>query len=386
MKHIPYGRQFIDKKDKQAVLKSLSSDLITTGLFVKKFEKNLKKYLKCKYTYACSSGTAAIHLAMLSLNLKKNDIILMPAVNFIASYNMAKTIGLKIFLVDVDEFTGQVSPNKILECIKKNKLKKISAVVVMFHGGYPENIKKIHDIKKKYNFFIIEDACHALGAEYKFKDKFFKVGSCKHADISTFSLHPLKTITSGEGGVITTNNAKISKNIKLFRSHGILRNKKTHWQYNVVNNGFNYRLSDINCALGLSQLGKINYFLKYRKNIYLKYLTELKNFNSNLVINDYSKNIRPSFHLFIINIFFDKLNRNKNNFMKYLFDHKIIAQQHYIPIYKFSIYKDKAISYNGSEKYFKNSVSIPIYVGLDKKKQEKVIRIIKSYFVIKKKK
>ena len=210
-KPIPYGKQFIDIKDKKSVLSSLSNDLITTGPFVKNFEKQLNKYLKCKYSYACSSGTAAIHLAMLSIGLKKNDIILMPAVNFIASYNMAKIMGLKVYLVDVDEFTGQMTSNTILECVKRNKLKKINALIVMFNGGYPENIKKIYDIKKKYKFFIIEDACHAFGAEYKFKNNFIKVGSCKHADISTFSLHPLKTITSGEGGIVTTNNHKIAK-------------------------------------------------------------------------------------------------------------------------------------------------------------------------------
>ena len=228
MKFIPYSRQLIDERDNKLVLSSLSNDLITTGPFVEKFENNLKKYLKCKFSYVCSSGTAAIHLAMLSLNLKKNDIILMPAVNFIASYNMAKTMGLKVYLVDVDELNGQITPNKLLECIRKNNIKKIHALIVMFHGGYPENVKKFYDIKKKYNFFIIEDACHALGAEYKFKKNFFKIGSCKHTDISTFSLHPLKTITSGEGGIITTNNAKIAKNIRLFRSHGISRNKKIH--------------------------------------------------------------------------------------------------------------------------------------------------------------
>ena len=188
MKYIPYGRQLIDKSDKKLVLNSLSNDLITTGPFVEKFEKELKKYLKCKYSYVCSSGTAAIHLAMLSIGLKKDDIILMPAINFIASYNMAKTMDLKIYLVDVDEYTGQITPNKILECIKKNKLKKIKALIVMFHGGYPEYLKQLNDIKKKYNFCIIEDACHALGSEYKYNKKFIKVGSCKHADISTFSL------------------------------------------------------------------------------------------------------------------------------------------------------------------------------------------------------
>tara|TARA_X000000950_G_C13799560_1_gene612948 strand:- start:69 stop:1253 length:1185 start_codon:yes stop_codon:yes gene_type:complete len=385
MKFIPYSRQLIDERDNKLVLSSLSNDLITTGPFVEKFENNLKKYLKCKFSYVCSSGTAAIHLAMLSLNLKKNDIILMPAVNFIASYNMAKTMGLKVYLVDVDELNGQITPNKLLECIRKNNIKKIHALIVMFHGGYPENVKKFYDIKKKYNFFIIEDACHALGAEYKFKKNFFKIGSCKHTDISTFSLHPLKTITSGEGGIITTNNAKIAKNIRLFRSHGISRNKKIHWQYDVKKYGFNYRLSDLNCALGLSQLRKINFFLKERKKIYTKYFNEFKNFNLNLKISEYSKSIKPSYHLFMINILFDKLKTNKNHFMKYLLNHKIITQQHYIPIYKFSIYNEKKKLYPASEKYINNSVSIPIYVGLDEKKQEKIIKIIKSYFLNNKK-
>ena len=304
----------------------------------------------------------------------------MPAVNFIAAYNMAKIIGLKVFLVDVDEFTGQVTPNKVLECIKKNKLKKIHALLVMFHGGYPENIKKLYDIKKRYNFYIIEDACHALGSKYKYKNKFFKIGSCKHADISTFSLHPLKTITSGEGGIVTSNNAKIAKNIQLFRSHGMLRKKNKHWEYDILKYGFNYRLSDINCALGLSQLKKINFFLKKRKKIYQQYLKEFKNFSQNIVIPKYSKNIKSSYHLFLLNIAFDKLKKNKNHFMKYLKDNKIVAQQHYIPIYKFSIYKGESIGFSGAEKYFNNSISLPIFVNLSNLNQIKVIKIIKRYF------
>ena len=380
MKFIPYSRQLIDKQDKKLVFNALSNDMITTGPLVEKFENKLKKYFKSKYSYVCNSGTSAIHLAMLSLNLKKNDVILMPSINFIASYNLAKTMGLKVYLVDVDKFNGQITPNKILECIKKNKLKKINVLLVMFHGGYPENIKKFYDLKKKYKFSIIEDACHALGAEYKYKKNFFKIGSCKHADVSTFSLHPLKTITTGEGGIITTNNSQIANNIKLYRSHGILRHKNKHWQYDIVKQGFNYRLSDINCALGLSQLRKINFFLKERKKIYKKYLIEFKNFHSGLVIPKYSKIIRPSFHLFIINIHFDKLNSNKSHFIKYLLNNKIIVQQHYIPIYKFSIYNEKIFSFKDSDKYYKNSISIPIYVGLNKRKQDKIIQIIKKYF------
>ena len=379
-KPIPYGKQFIDIKDKKSVLSSLSNDLITTGPFVKNFEKQLNKYLKCKYSYACSSGTAAIHLAMLSIGLKKNDIILMPAVNFIASYNMAKIMGLKVYLVDVDEFTGQVTPKTVLECIKKRKLKKINALVIMFNGGYPENSENFYHLKKRYNFFIIEDACHALGAEYTHRNKIFKVGSCKHSDISTFSLHPLKTITSGEGGIITTNKTKIARNIELYRNHGILKNKKQYWKYDVLVNGFNYRLSDINCSLGLSQMKKINFFLEKRKKIYNKYIKELKNFNQNLKFPEYSKNTKPSFHLFIINIVFNKLNKDKDHFIKYLFDNKIISQQHYIPIYEFSVFKESKFTFPGAEKYSKNSVSIPIFVSLKNKDQNKIINIIKHYF------
>ena len=198
----------------------------------------------------------------------------MPSINFISSYNLAKIMQLKVYLVDVDQYTGQVSPKKILECIKINKIKNIKAVITMYNGGYPENIKEFNEIKKKYNFLLIEDACHAFGSEYKYKNEYFKIGSCKHSDISTFSLHAIKSITTGEGGIVTTNNFKIAKNVELYRSHGILRNNKKHWKYDVVKHGYNYRLSDINCALGLSQLKKINLFLnkrkKYFKNILLK--------------------------------------------------------------------------------------------------------------------
>jgi len=381
MKHfIPYGKQFIDNRDKKSVKLSLTKDLISSGPFVEKFETKLKKYFNSKFSFVCSSGTAAIHLAMMSLDLKKGDVVLMPAINFIASYNVAKIMQLKVCLVDVDEYSGQMTPEKVLNSIKKYNLKKIKALILMYHGGYPENIKKFNDIKKKYNFFIIEDACHALGSEYKFNNKYLKVGSCKHSDICTFSLHPVKTITSGEGGIISTNNFKIANKLKLLRSHGIIKDKKKYWKYDVLQHGLNYRLSDINCALGLSQLKKINFFLKKRKKIYSKYLADFNNFNSFLKIPIYSKNIKSSYHLFILHIIFQKIKKNKDDFLRYLNKNNILGQYHYIPIYKFSCYREKKTNFPGSEKYFKNSVSIPIYVKLGMKNQRKIIQIIKNYF------
>ena len=193
-------------------------------------------------------------------------------------------------------------------------------------------------------------------------------------------MHPLKTITSGEGGIITTNNSKMAKNINLFRSHGIFRNKKKYWNYDILKHGFNYRLSDINCALGLSQLKKINSFLKKRKKIYENYIKGLKNLNLNLTFPKYSKTIKPAYHLFTININFKKIRKKKDHLMKYFKKDNILAQQHYIPIYKFSVYKGNQKNFPGSEKFFENSISIPIFVELKEKQQKKIIKCIKKYF------
>ena len=212
---IPYGRQFINKDDYNLVNQSLKNRLITTGEYVKKFEHEIKKFVNAKYALSCSSGTAALHLAIKSINLKKNDIVIVPIINFVAVSNILNEYGLKIFYADVDPINGQLTPKKLLECIEKNKIKNLKVFFTMYLGGSPYNINKFYNIKKKFNSYMIEDACHALGSKYKINSKIFSIGSCKHSDISTFSFHPLKTITTGEGGVVTTNNNKFAKKIEL---------------------------------------------------------------------------------------------------------------------------------------------------------------------------
>ena len=256
MKITPYGRQYIDSQDIRIVSKALKEDLITTGRYVKKFENKISKFLKVNYVASCHSGTSALHLALMAIDLEKDDVIIMPAVNFIAVYNMARLMNAKIFLADVNPLTGQMTPETLLECIKNNKLRKIKAIVTMYLGGYPLNAIEFYKIKKKFNCYLIEDACHALGARYFNNKKYLPVGCCKHSDISTFSLHPVKTITSGEGGLVTTNNKFFYEKILSLRSHGIDKDRNFHWKYNLSKSGFNYRLSDINCALGLGQLKK----------------------------------------------------------------------------------------------------------------------------------
>lgn len=377
MKLIPYGRQHITIDDISKVVSVLKQDVITTGLTVQKFEKKINNFLKCKYSTVCNSGTSALFIAFQSINIKKGDVVIMPSINFVASYNIAKLFGAKIFLSDVDKYTGQMSPENIHDCCKKFNLKKIKAIVVMYNGGYPDNSEKFNLLKKKYKCYLIEDACHAFGSTYKFKSKNYKIGSCKHSDIATFSLHPLKTITTGEGGIVTTNDKKLDQKIKIIRSLGIKKNKKKHWDYDVVENGFNFRLTDFQCALGISQLSKIDYFIKRRKKIADKYIEALKKINS-IIIPKYKNKYLSSHHLFLINLKENKL-KIKEKFIKFMLKNKILIQYHYIPIYKFKNFKGKFLKKN-SEIYYKNCLSLPIYVNLTKKEQEYIISKIITFF------
>jgi dTDP-4-amino-4,6-dideoxygalactose transaminase len=384
MKIIPYGRQHIDSQDIRFVSKALKEDLITTGRYVKKFENKISQFLKVKYTATCNSGTSALHLAFMAIDLKKDDAIIMPAINFIAVYNMARLMNAKIFLADVDPLTGQMTPEKLLECIKNNKLKKIKAIITMYLGGYPENVIEFCNIKKKFNCYLIEDACHALGAKYLFNKNLLSIGSCKHSDISTFSLHPVKTITTGEGGLITTNNKFFYNRIISFRSHGIDKDKNFHWKYNLSKSGFNYRLSDINAALGLSQLKKINKFIKFRRQVCNYYKKNLEQYRNIISLPKYNNKNFSSFHLFIISINFKK-KITKDIFFKFFKKEKINCQFHYIPIYKFNFYNKlvKLKHYKGAEYYFRNSVSLPIFYNLNSNMLSKILDQVRLFLKLK---
>jgi dTDP-4-amino-4,6-dideoxygalactose transaminase len=380
MKIIPYGRQYIDNQDIRLVSKVLKEDLITTGRYVKKFENKISKFLKVKHAASCNSGTAALHLALMAIGLEKDDAIIMPAINFIAVYNMARLMNAKIFLADVNPLTGQMTPETLLECIKNNKLRKIKAIVTMYLGGYPENAIEFYKIKKKFNCYLIEDACHALGARYFNNKKYLPVGCCKHSDISTFSFHPLKTITSGEGGLVTTNNKFFYDKILSLRSHGIDKDRNFHWKYNLSKSGFNYRLSDINCALGLGQLKKIDKFIDYRRKILNIYKAGLNGIVNSISLPLENSN-KPSYHLFLISINFKEIGSTKDKLLKFLKKNNIFCQYHYIPIYKFKLFKKKInlSFYQGTEYYYKNSFSLPIFYNLKRNMQKKIISKIRLF-------
>ncbi len=309
---IPYNKQYIFKDSFKIISQSLKSDLITTGKFVEKFERKLASFNKVKYALVTSSGTSALHLAFEAINIEKGDNVIIPAINFIASYSMLKKLNANIFLADVDQ-DGNLSPINILNCIKSNNLKKIKAVINMHMSGHVKYVYELFKLKKKYNFILINDSCHSFGSKYIFRKKTYNSGNCKFFDIATFSFHPVKSITTGEGGAVMTNDNKIYKNMKLKRSHGIIRNKKSYWNYEINELGYNYRLSDINCALGLSQLNNIKKIISKRKKIARYYLRKLQRFKNFIDLPDKSFIGISSWHLFIIKF---KSNLIKNKIFK----------------------------------------------------------------------
>ena len=377
MKFIPYGKQHIDNKDVKVVSDALKKEFITTGDEVTKFEKKINKFLNSKFSFTCNSGTSALFLALQSIEVKKNDIIIMPAINFIASHNVAKIFNAKIYLADVDKYSGQMSPKNVIDICTKFKIKKIKAIITMYNGGYPINAENFKSLKKQYNCYIIEDACHALGASYKNNKKNIRIGSCTHSDISTFSLHPLKTITTGEGGIVTTNSKKLGEKIKKLRSLGIEKNNAKHWKYDVKYIGFNFRLNDFQCALGTNQIAKISKFISYRRKVfknYQKLLNNLKDIN----LPKHNSSYQSAHHLFIITL--KKPNFiKKENLIKFMYKNKVLLQYHYIPIYKFKIFHGKFINKN-SETYYKSAISLPIYYGLTYKQQVYIVKKIKEFF------
>lgn len=386
MKLIPYGKQFISKEDIKAVSRALKKNLITSGSEVHKFEEFFSKKVGSKFSVSCSNATSGLLLSYMALNIKQNDVLLMPSINFVASVNMASILGAKIFLTDTDPLTGHMRSEDIIFCIKKNKLKKIKLIVVMHNAGLPANMKEIQNLQKKYKFKIIEDACHALGAKYDLKSP-DKVGNCKYSDLSVFSFHPVKNITTGEGGMITTNSKNLYKKLKILRNHGIIRKENKfneyNWSYKVVAPGFNFRLNDFQCALGISQLKKLNKFVETRQKIAKKYF-ELFQPIKNIVSFPSLNNCKLSaFHLFIINFNINKIKINKNTIIKKLFNAGIATQVHYIPIFNFPIYKKlfKKNFFKNAIKYYQSSISIPIFYELKQKQINFVYNQIKKIVI-----
>lgn len=378
---LSYGRQNITDEDIAAVVECLHSDFLTQGPQVQKFEEKISALLEGSPTVAVANGTAALHLLALSLEVQPGDVYLAPPITFAASTNCIRYCGGEIEFVDIDPKTLCLSVPLLQEKLEKNPHKYKGIVAVNF-AGYPMRMDLVHELAQKYSLNVIEDNCHALGA--KFQDgegQWHPAGSGDFSDGAVFSFHPVKHIATGEGGLIATKNLELHQKLMRLRTHGINRDpnlfetkNRPPWHHEMIDLGYNYRISDILCALGVSQLSRLKENLACRQKIAGVYRQELKNLP--LQMPPDSDQVFHAYHLFVVQT------EARDQLYQYLASRGIHGQVHYIPVYHHPYYRHRYGKLNlpVTEHYFQRALSIPMYHSLSEAEQDYVITALRDFF------
>jgi len=378
---IPYGHHRLNEEDKKKVLDVLESDYLTQGTVVSAFEKRVANYCHAKYACAVNSGTSALHVACLALGLKKGDILWTSAITFVASANCGLYCQAEVDFVDINPDSGNIAVDdleqKLILAEITGKLPKI--VVAVHFAGQPCDIKRIYKLSLQYGFHIIEDACHALGARIDNKP----VGDCRYSDITVFSFHPVKMITTAEGGMALTNHAVLASKLKQLSSHGIIKSSDQFinkdaapWEYEQQLLGFNYRLSEIHAALGLSQMDCLEFFVEQRGLKAKKYTKCLLNLP--LLPLTQSAISRSSWHLYVVRLD-DSVTDLRRELFNFLRAKNIGVQVHYQPVYQQPYFLQSGVSQlhcPNAEIYYKSCLTLPLYVDLSDEDQDKVIGVL----------
>ena len=358
--NINYGKQTIDRSDIESVIKVLQNDYLTQGPEILKFEKKLSNYFGSKYVSAVSNGSAALYVAAKSFGWRRGDRIITTANTFLATASCILHTGAKPEFVDINNRDYTIDINKTEDRIKRYK-KKVKAIIAVDYAGHPCDWKALKFLSKKYNLKLINDNCHALGAKVDNNKQY----ASRYADIVTQSYHPVKNITTGEGGSVLTNNYKLHKKILVFRNNGMFKKRNSDLEYRVNQLSMNFRITDIQCALGISQLKKLDKFVKKRNEIAKLYDNFFKN-KDNIIIPTKDKKIYHAYHLYPLLINFKKSKVSKENFLLNLKKKGINLQVHYVPLYYhriFSKFTNKKLL-PITEDFYKQEVSLPIYPNL----------------------
>jgi UDP-4-amino-4,6-dideoxy-N-acetyl-beta-L-altrosamine transaminase len=383
MKAIPYGRQNITKEDIDAVVETLTSDFLTQGPKVLEFENEFAKYVGAQYAVAVSNGTAALHLCALALNVKEGVNVITSPITFAASANCVRYCGGNVYFVDIDPKTFLIDEKKLADLINSKPKGFFKGIIPVDFAGLSNNLESLKKIAEENNLWIIEDACHAPGGFFKDSTSTIqKCGNGNFADLAIFSFHPVKHIATGEGGMITTNNKELYEKLILLRTHGITKNPdlliENHggWYYEMQELGYNYRIPDMLCALGLSQLRKADEGLKRRKEIAKIYNNAFLN-HKDITIQNPEIQEGHAFHLYIIQT--DK----RLELYNYLKQNNIFAQVHYIPVHLMPYYKKlgfKKGDFVNAENFYNNCLSLPMFPSLTDNEQQYVINTILNFF------
>tara|TARA_B110000879_G_C11162878_1_gene509886 strand:+ start:759 stop:1916 length:1158 start_codon:yes stop_codon:yes gene_type:complete len=376
---IPYGRQDINQKDIDSVIEVLKSDFLTQGPQVPAFEEELARYTNAKHAVAVNSATSALHVACLALGVNKKDLVWTSPITFVASANCALYCGAKVDFVDIDPKTYNICPQKLEEKLKKAKKdKKLPSVVIPVHlCGQSCDMSAIGKLSREYGFKVIEDASHAVGGRHEN----LPIGGCVHSDITVFSFHPVKIVTTAEGGVALTNDAKLAENMALFRSHGITRdsalmNEPSHgdWYYQQIALGFNYRMTEIQAALGLSQMSRLDQFVSDRHRLFRRYNEKLSGLP--LVLPYQAPFSYSGLHLFVIRLNLCQISRTQKQVFELLRERGVGTNIHYIPVHTQPYYQALGFQYGDfpeAESYYREAISLPMFHGMSKDQQDIVI-------------
>lgn len=374
--YIPYGRQWIADDDIQSVVNVLRSDWLTQGPKIEEFEKEVSAYCGSNYAVVFNSGTSALHAAYSVLGLNRDDEFLTTPNTFVATANAGLYTGIKPVFVDIEEDTGNIDALRVEEKITE----RTRLIVPVHYSGHPADMEKIHEIARRHNLYVIEDACHALGAGYKG----YKIGSCIYSDMTVFSFHPVKHITTGEGGAVLTNNKDFYEKLLMFRSHGIEKGHFANepdggWYYEMQTLGYNYRMTDLQAALGISQLTKSDKFMDRRREIARLYDSEFKN-NPWFDIPSVRPNVSSSYHLYPVRLKDGFKQRKKEIFLK-LREKNLGVQVHYIPVYWHPFYQNMGYEKGicpVAEDFYLKELSLSIYPAMNNEEQRYVIESIKT--------
>lgn len=381
---IYYGKQSIDKADIQSVVDVLNSDFLTQGPVLEQFEKKVAQYCGAKYAVAVTNATSALHIACRAAGLGKGDVLWTSPITFTASANCGRYCGADVDFVDIDAATYNMSPDELEQKLQQAKAKgRLPKVVVPVHlAGQSCDMMRIQELSVEYGFTILEDASHAIGADYLDT----KVGSCAYSDMAVFSFHPVKIITTGEGGMVLTNNEVLYKKLCLYRSHGITRDAAlmTHeadgpWYYQQIDLGYNYRMTELQAALGFSQMDKLDEFVARRRYLVSRYDELLQDLP--MITPHVLEGANPSWHLYMVRVDFSKLQVDKVQLFADMKKRGVVLNLHYIPVHTQPYYQDlgfKQGDFPQSEKYYEEIFTLPLYYGLTDEQQDDVVAVLRD--------